>query len=66
MTLITSKHKKGTIGERSRPPIGGINPLKGAKIGSVTSFRNLNGCFHQSIFGNHVKSILSIITSQIS
>lgn len=52
--------KKARIGDKSSPPIGGRIFLKGAKIGSEKSCKNLKGCLYQSMLGNQVSKILRI------
>ena len=63
---MISRLINANMGERSNPPIGGMSLLNGASIGSVKSFRNLKGCFHQSILGNQDNNILKIRISSTS
>lgn len=49
---------KATIGEKSKPPIGGISFLKGAKKNSLNALIDLKGSLFQLIFGNQDKSMV--------
>ncbi len=51
--------KKARIDEISKPPIGGITPLKIFKYGSVIEHNADNIPLLQSILGNHVKRTLT-------
>ena len=49
---------KARIGERSKPPIGGITPLNTFKYGSVIEKRLVRIGLLVSRFGNQVSNIL--------
>ena len=57
---MTFKSKKANKDEISKPPIGGIIPLKIFKYGSVIEVNADNTPLLQSIPGNHVSKILII------
>ena len=51
---------KANIGDRSRPPMGGITPLNTFKYGSVIEYRLEMIGLLESRLGNHVNKILII------
>lgn len=53
-----------TIGEKSKPPTGGIILLKIFKYKSVTSRSASNGCLYQSILGTKLKRHLKSINQK--
>ena len=53
-----------SIGEMSIMPIGGIIPLNIFKKGSTTEQTHFIGCCCQSIFGNQLRKILTIINKK--
>ena len=57
---ITWKRIKASNDDMSKPPMGGMIPLKIFKYGSVIEVNADNIPLFQSIPGNHVKSILII------
>ena len=57
---ITFKSKKARIEEISKPPIGGIIPLKRFRYGSVIEHIAASIPLLQSILGNHVSNTLTM------
>ncbi len=58
--LITLRLIKAKMGERSKPPIGGITPLNTFRYGSVIENRLTRIGLLVSRFGNQVSKILMI------